>query len=322
MLAMCGKALVAIIAIMAGFAGQQARPQTARTIKVVVPFAAGGGTDILARILGDQIGRAMGPTIVVENRPGAGTVIGTEAVARASPDGNTVLMVANSFTINPNLKKLNYDPLTSFEPVCHLTRSPNVVVVNSASPYRTLRDFVEAARAKPGQLTMAYNGPATSQHIGFEMLKRATDIDVIHVPFPGGGPAVNALMGEHVAALFVNYPSAGEQIKSGRLRVLATTSRTRVETLPDVPTVAEAGYKDFEEEVWFGVVAPARTPKEAVTQLAAWFGAAVRAPDVKPKLLVQELYPVGSCCAEFASYLARQYEDYGRIIREANIKAE
>jgi tripartite-type tricarboxylate transporter receptor subunit TctC len=296
--------------------------QTSRTIKIVVPFAAGGGTDILARLLADHIARVVGPTTVVENRPGAGTVIATEAVARAAPDGNTVLVVSNSFVINPNLKKLNYDPLTSFEPVCHLTRSPNVIVVNSASPYRTLADLINAAHAKPGELSMAFNGPATSQHIGVEMLKRVANVNMIQLPYAGAAPAVNALLGGHVTSLFVNYPSAAEQVRAGKLRVLAVASREQIETLPNVPTVAESGYRNYEEEVWFGVVAPAKTPRETMSQLAGWFSAAVRAPEVRQKLAPQELYPVGACGTDFAAYLQKQYEAYGGLIRAANIKAE
>jgi tripartite-type tricarboxylate transporter receptor subunit TctC len=157
-----------------------ASAQASRTIRLTTPFAAGGGSDILARLLADQIGRAQGVTVVVENRPGGGTVIATEAMSRAAPDGNSMLIVGNSFVINPNLKPLNYDPLTSFEPICHLTRSPNVVVVHAASRYRTLADLVDAARARPGQVTVGVNGPATSQQIGFEMLKRAAGVDLAY----------------------------------------------------------------------------------------------------------------------------------------------
>jgi tripartite-type tricarboxylate transporter receptor subunit TctC len=313
---------VTLFMVSCVLSGGEAWSQTTRTIKIVVPFTAGGGADILARLLAEQIGRAQGATMVIENRPGAGTVIATEAVARAAPDGSTVLIVGNSFVINPNLRKVNYDPLTGFEPVCHLTRSPNVVAVHSASPFRTLADLVNAARAKPGELTMAFNGPATSQHIGFEKLRRAANVHLTHVPYPGGGPAVNALVGQHVTSLFVNYPSVAEQLKAGRLRALAIASRTRLDTLPDLPTIAESGYPDYEEDVWFGLVAPAKTPKETVSQLATWFAAGVQAPDIKQKLLVQELYPVAACGADFAAYLRQHYDDYGRVIRDSNIKAE
>jgi tripartite-type tricarboxylate transporter receptor subunit TctC len=295
--------------------------QGTRTIKIVVPFAPGGGADALARLLADQISHAHQLTITIENRPGAGTVIATDAVARAAPDGRTLLLVANSFVINPNLKRLNYDPLSSFEPICFLTRSPNVVVVNSASAYNSLSDLLDAARAKPGQLTMAFQGPGTSQHIGFENLRRVAHVDMGSIPYLGAAPATSALLGQHVTSLFVNYPSVSEQVKAGRLRALAFASRTRVETMSDIPTIAEILRNDFDEDVWFGIVAPAKTSKESIAELADWFAAALKTPDVRAKLALQELYPVGLCGPNFAVHLRRQHEEYGRIIRAANIGA-
>ena len=247
----------------------------------------------------DHMARAQKLTTVIENRPGAGTTIATEAVSRAAPDGNTVLLVANSFVINPSLKALNYDPHTSFEPICLLTRSPNAIVVNSASPYRSLSDLVAAARARPGELTMAFQGPATSQHIGFEKLIRAAGIDMIRVPFTGAAPAVNALLGGHVASLFVNYPSAMEQVRAGKLRAIAIASGTRIASLPDVPSIRQAGYADYkDEDVWFGFTAPARTPRDMIVQLAEWFTGAIRAPEVEQKLAQLEFYPAPICAHE------------------------
>jgi len=302
--------------------GFDAWSQAARTIRIVVPFPAGGSADILARLLGEQISKAQGPTVLVENRPGGGASIAYEAVARAAPDGNTLVINGNSLVINPNLRKVNYDPVTSFEPVCYLLSSPQVYVVNNASPYRTLADLIAAARAKPGELTLASVGPATTQHIGIEQFKHAANLNMPHIPYPGGAPAVNALLGSHVTAVFANYSEVVEQLKAGTLRALATASKTRIEPLPDVPTVAELGYKDYDVEVWFGVVAPAKTPKDVVAQLSGWFTAAMQAPDVKPKLLNLGLYPVGMCGADFAAHIRKQYDEYGRVIRAANIKAE
>src|SRR5439155_355407 len=176
--------------------------------RIVVPFPAGGSADILARLLGEQISKAQGPTVLVENRPGGGASIAYEAVARAAPDGNTLVINGNSLVINPLLRKVNYDPLTSFEPVCHLVSSPQVIVVNSASPYRTLTELFDAARAKPGELSLASVGPATTQHIGFEQLKRLAKVDLTYVPYPGGAPATNALLGGHVTAVLENYSEA------------------------------------------------------------------------------------------------------------------
>jgi tripartite-type tricarboxylate transporter receptor subunit TctC len=302
--------------------GHGAWSQAARTIKIVVPVPPGGSADTLARVLAEQISRALGPTMLIESRPGAGSVIGTEAVSRAAPDGNTLLVTGNPFVINPLLRKLNYDPLTSFEPICHLVSSPNVVVVNNGSPYRTLADLLNAARAKPGDLTMASIGPGTATQIAFEMLKREANVDMTFVPYPGVSPAVNALLGEHVTSVFGNYSDVTAHLKAGELRGLAVATRTRIESLPDVPTVAESGYKDYEVEVWYGLFAPAKTPKETISQIAGWFTAALQVPEVKTKLVVQGLYPMGTCGAEFGAFLRKQYNEFGRVIRESKMKAE
>jgi tripartite-type tricarboxylate transporter receptor subunit TctC len=312
-------ALSVVFALL--LSGHSAQSQT-RTIKIVNPYPPGGTADIVARVLGEQIGRTQGVTMVVENRPGGGTVIGTEASARAAPDGNTVLITSVVFVINPHLRKLNYDPLTSFEPLCNLVQSPQVIVVNGASPYRTMSDLINAARAKPGELTLASTGPASPSHIAFEMLKRAANIQMIYVPFPGNAPTVNAVLGGHVTAGVANYADVVGHLKAGTLRALITPAATRIETLPDVPTAAEAGYKEFEYEVWFGMLAPAKTSQDRVSQLSGWFAAATQVAEVREKLVVQGLYPVVTCGADFAADLRRQYVDYGRVIREANIKAE
>ncbi len=185
----------------------------------------GGGADTLARLLGDQISRKQGQTIVVENRPGASNTIGTEAVARAAPDGNTVLVTTPEFVINAHLKKLNYDPLTSFESICYLVKSPQIIVVNAASPYRTLSDLLNAARQNPGELTIASAGPASSPHIAIEALKHAASVNINFIPYQGSTPAVNALLGEHVTAVMASYPNVVELITTGKLRALATPRR-------------------------------------------------------------------------------------------------
>jgi tripartite-type tricarboxylate transporter receptor subunit TctC len=316
-------ALSAISAVSLMCVGNSAWSQTAKTVRIIAPFPAGGSVDVLSRLLGEHISKTHMVTVLVENRPGAGASIAYEAVARAAPDGNTLVINANSIVINPLLRKVNYDPVTSFEPICYLVRSPQVIAVNSASPYRTLTDFIAAARAKPGALSFATVGPATTQHIGFEQFRRLANIDLTYVPYAGGAPAINGLLGGHVTAVLANYSEEVEQLKAGTLRALATTSLKRIDALPNVPTVAETlGDKDFEAEVWFGVVAPAKTPKGIVGQLANWFTTAMQAPEVNPKLLNLGLYPVGICGDDFAMHIRKQREIYGRVIREGNIKAE
>ena len=296
--------------------------QSARTIRIIVPSTAGGGADTLARLLADQISRAQGQTIVVENRPGASNTIGTEAASRATPDGNTLLITTPEFVINSHLRKLNYDPLTSFEPICYLARSPQLIVVNSVSPYRTLTDLLNAARAKPGELTLASAGPASSPHIAFETLKRSAGVNINYIPYQGSTPAVNALLGEHLTAVMASYPNLAELVQTGKLRAIATASAARIEPMPEVPTVAESGFQDFEADIWFGVVAPAKTPNEALTQIAGWFIAAIQAPEIKAKLATQGLFPVGTCGAAFGAFTRKQYDGYGSAIRDANIKAQ
>jgi tripartite-type tricarboxylate transporter receptor subunit TctC len=319
--ARCAMAYFAGIAIAATLLFANAvSGQSARTIRIIVPFPPAGGVDILARLLADQISHTHNPVFVIENRPGAGSMIGTEAAARAAPDGNTVLFAANSFIVVPSLRKAPYDPLKSFEPVCLLTRSPNVIVVNAASPYQSLRDLIEAARAKPGTAAMAFQGPGTGQHIATEELKRVAKIEMTNVPFTGSGPAVNAILGNHVSALFVNYPAVAEHVKAGKLRALATASRNRIASLPNVPTIAEIVQQEFEHDVWTGALMPAETSREAISELADWFRSAVLAPDVQPKLAAQGFEAAGICGAPFADFLRRRVEDYGRIIREANIR--
>src|SRR6266850_1088167 len=192
--------LLAASAVALGLLSFSPAAWSQRSIKIVVPFPPGGSADILARLLGEQVGKSNGVTVVTENRPGGGASIAYEAVARAAPDANTLVINANSLVINPHLRKVNYDPLTSFEPVCYLLSSPNLIVVNSASPYRTLNDYIAAARAKPGELAFATVGPATTQHIGFEQFRRLANINVTYVPYTGGAPAITALLGGHVSA--------------------------------------------------------------------------------------------------------------------------
>jgi tripartite-type tricarboxylate transporter receptor subunit TctC len=307
------------IAALSSFGAQA---QTGRTIKFVVPFAPGGTADIVGRLLAEEIGKAHAVGTLIENRPGAGTIIATEAVSRAAPDGNTVLLNANAFIINPHLRKLSYDPLTSFEPLCQLVSSPQVIVVNGISPFRSLAQMLGAARARPAELTLASVGPASTQHIAFEVLKRLAGVNMIYVPFNGNAPAVNSLLGNHVDSVLVNYSEVAEQLRDGKLRALATTSAARIDPLPDVPAVAELGYKGFEADVWFGAVVPAKTPRAVVAELTAWLTAALDAPAVKPKLVTLGLYPVGKCGAEFDADLRRRSDDYGRAIRESNIKGE
>jgi tripartite-type tricarboxylate transporter receptor subunit TctC len=313
--------VTAIVAIAVfTLSGQSAWSQATSTVKIVVPVSPGGVLDALARLLGEQIRHAQGHAVLVENRPGAGGMIAAEAVSRAAPDGNTLMIASPDLLVTSRLRRLDYD--LRFEPVCYLVSVPNVVVVNSASPYWTLADLLNAARAKPGVLTLASVGPASSLQIAFEKLKRAANVEMTFVAYPGAAPAISALLGEHVTSALAAYSTLAGQLKTTKLRALAVVTKTRIEPLPDVPTVAESGYKDYQADFWLGVIAPAKTPKETTSRLAASFTGAVQAPEVRPKLVAQGLYPAVTCGADFGAFLRIQYDDFGRIIRELNIKAE
>jgi len=298
------------------------RAQISRTIRIVVPYAPGGTADIVARLLADQAGRPGGPAMIVENRPGAGGAVGTETVARATADGTTLLVVSTPFLIDPLLRKLNYDPLRNFAPLCNLVSAPTVIVVNSAAPYRTLAQMLDDARVRPGQITMASIGPGSSFQLGFEMLKRAAKVDITFVPYPGNAPALNAVLGQQVTSMFATLSNVSEYLKAGSLRALAVGNRARAQPLPDVPTVAEGGFGDFDIDAWFGAFAPAATPEPAINEVEHLFTTALDGAAVKEKLSAQGLFPTVACGNDFAAYLRKQNDTYSRIITEANIKAE
>ena len=309
--------------ILAAFASspRAVRASEGGVIKVVLPVPPGGAGDIIARLLTDQVGQLSNRRFVIETRPGAGTMIGTEAVARSPADGNTLLINAPFLLIGPHLRKLTFDPLVSLDPVCYLVSSPGVLAVNAASPYHTFADLMQAVRSRPGQITFASAGPGTTHHIGFERLKRDSGLDFIYVPFPGGGPAINALLGNHVTAVLAEYAPLSPNLKAGTLRPLAVTSTARVPSLPDVPTIGES-YPGFEVDFWWGLFAPAHTPEVFVSQLAEWFTAVMQQPALKAKLNDLGFFPAAICGQDFAALLRKQSDDYGRVIRGANIRAD
>jgi tripartite-type tricarboxylate transporter receptor subunit TctC len=206
--------------------------------------------------------------------------------------------------------------------VCLLVNSPQVLVVKADSPYKTLGSFVTAAKARPGELNYAAVGPATTQHIAGEMFKRAAEINLTYVPYAGGAPAVNAILGGHVTTVLANYNEVMEQINGGKLRALAVAAHERFAALSDVPTMEESGYKNTEATAWFGLMAPAKTPKETVALLIAQFKAALATPEIQSKLIAQGLYPAAACGADFEAHIKQQFESYARVIKEANIKVE
>jgi tripartite-type tricarboxylate transporter receptor subunit TctC len=259
--------------------------------------------------------------MVVESHPGAGTEIGTDYVFRSDPDGNTLGIISNSFVVLPLIRKLNYDPFTDFTPICELASFPPLIVVNGDSPYHTLADFITAAHAQPGVLTLGTIGPATSTQLAFEMLKYKANANITFVPFAGYTTAVQALLGQQITAAIADLSTLQGQIQTGKLRALATMARTRIASLPNLPTVAESGY-DVKQEFFGGVVTPARTPKETIVKLTDLFKTALQAPNIKAKFASLGFFAGGECGADYAAILRKDYADYGQIIRDANLKMQ
>jgi tripartite-type tricarboxylate transporter receptor subunit TctC len=311
---------LAAISLCVGAAGP-ASAVDSRTIKLVLPAPPGGAGDIVARLLAEQVGHAEHQSIVIESKPGAGTLIGTETVVRSAPDGNTLLINAPFLLIGPHMRKWSIDPLKDLQPLCYLVSSPGLIAVNEASPYRTLEDLINAAKTKPGELSVGAVGPGTTHQIGLAKLKRAANADLLYVPFTGGGPAITAALGNHVTAVIAEYAPLSEYLKSGKLRALAVTSKTRIASLPSVPTVAET-YSGFEVDFWWGVFAPRKTPEPKVVQLSGWFKSALEDPQLKEKLISLGFFPTGICGQDFAALLKKQFDDYGQVISAAGLKAE
>jgi tripartite-type tricarboxylate transporter receptor subunit TctC len=312
--------LLGAVALVLGALASGGAYAQSKTLKIIVPYTPGSGPDILSRLMSEQIPRDGGPSVVVENRPGGGTLIGTEAAAKTEPDGNTVLLVANSFVINPQLKRGHYDVAKDFEPVCYLAGTPMVLVVQNSSPYKTVQDLVAAARAKPGTISFASGGPGSSLHVAIEVLRLATNITINYVPYGGTAPAINALLGGHVQAVWADYPTVVSQLKSGTLRGLVTTSAKRTEWLADVPTLGETGISKYSADIFYGYVAPAKTPPDALKKLADMFVTAMKTPEMKPKLDRQGLIPINLCGSGFGDFLRDIIADYRRIIDQAGIK--
>ena len=306
--------------ILFAVSGFSAWPQTGPTIKLILPFPPGGPADTMARLVVQQIGATGGPTMVVESHPGAATEIGTELVAHAAPDGDTLGIISPSLVVLPYFRKLNYDPLKDFTPICELATFPPLLVVNSQSRYHSLADLIDAAHARPGVLTLGSIEVGSVTELVFEMLKQATKADITFVPFTGYTPAIQAVLGNHITAALADYSSLQGELQSGKLRALATTSSKRVSSLPNVPTVAEAGYKGVEAEFFVGVAAPAKTPATKISKLSGWFTAALQAPQIKAKFAALGFFSGGQCGADFAAILHKDYEKYGQIAREAHLQ--
>ena len=296
----------------------------AKPITIVVPFAAGGTTDILARVMAQSLGTEFGQTVIVDNKAGAGGNIGAQLVARAPADGYTLLMgTVGTHAINAALyKKMPFDPVKDFAPISRVALVPNVMVVNASQPYKSVAEVIAAAKAGPGKLSVASSGIGTSIHLSAELFKAMTGTDILHVPYKGSSPAISDLLGNQVTMMFDNLPSAISHIRSGKLRALAVTSAKRAPELPNVPTVAEAGVKGFEATSWFGLFAPAGTPPAIIARLDDAVIKALASPEVQKKLGEQGAEPHGEKPEQFAAYIKAESAKWGRVVKESGATAE
>lgn len=319
------KAALAGLALSAGFAGQAHADEAwpTQTIKWVVPFPPGGAMDAIARTLGEKMSRSVKQPVIIENRPGAGGAIGSAMVAKAEPDGHTIMIVSIGHALNPNLyKSLPYDAVKDFEPVSLIAVVPNVLVVNSTVKANSVKELIAYAKANPGKLTYASAGNGTSIHMAGEMFNSIADVDILHVPYKGSSPAVADLIGGQVNMMFDSITSAKPHIASGKLRPLAVTTAKRSSALPNVPTAQEAGLPGYEVSPWFAVFAPAGTPKPVIDRLQSELTKAMQLPDVKERFASVGAEPIGSTPEELRKYLASETARWTKLIRERGIAAQ
>jgi tripartite-type tricarboxylate transporter receptor subunit TctC len=305
-----------------GTAAAQSWP-AARPIRIIVPQSAGGSTDQVARPLAKALSDSLGQSVIIENRPGAGSIVGTDAVAKAAPDGYTLLAVAASFSISPAIyKKLPYDPVRDFSPVTLLASFPNVLVVSANLPVKSVAELIAYAKANPGKLNYGSSGIGTGTHLSMELFKNMAGIEMVHVAYKGGAPAVNALLAGEVQVNLATISTAISHIKSGKLRALAVSGRSRVAAFPGVPTIAESGLPGYEYDSWIALLAPAKTPRAIISKLGADAAKAAHGPELKALLALEGAEPVGSSPEEFTATLQAELARWKKLVDATGIKAD
>jgi tripartite-type tricarboxylate transporter receptor subunit TctC len=307
-------------ALAAGHAGAQAWPT--KTVRIVVPFGPGGGTDIQGRLLSKKFTESMGQTFVLDNRAGAAGLIGAEIVAKSPPDGYNILFTTASLAVNVSLyKKGTIDPVKDLTPVSWISSVPLVLVVHPSVPVKTVKEFVALAKKRAGKMNAASNGSGTTSHLSIEMLKQMAGVDVTHIPYKGGGPAMTAMLTGEVDFTFATALAAQPHIKGGRVKPLAVTTAKRSSTFPDLPTM-DSIYPGFESDNWYAMFLPAGAPKEVVSKLNSEIVKALKSPDVREFITKEGGDPVGSSPDELAKYFKREVDKYAKVIKAGNITAE
>jgi tripartite-type tricarboxylate transporter receptor subunit TctC len=294
-----------------------------KPIRLIIPFPPGGSNDVVGRLFATHLSERLGKQVIVDNRgAGAGGVVGTEVVANAPHDGYTILVISLAHAVNPWLYKLPYDPIKSFTPIAQLGAGPNVLVVNPELPVHSVKELIAAAKEKPGQLQYASAGVGSFQHLGGELFKFMAKVDILHIPFKGGGPAMIDVVGGHTKVMFSSLVQTTPHIKSGKLRALGTGGLKRNPVLPDVPTVAEAGVPDYEAVNWWGIVAPAGTPPAIVERLHKAITEVQDSPEVQKQFATEGAEVVKKSPAEFGQFMISEMNKWERVVKEGGIKAE
>lgn len=316
----CG--VLAAIPLQGGAAAADKWPD--RPVTIIVPYSAGGGVDPVARLLAQKLTERLGQTFIVDNKPGAGGMIGTTMVARAKPDGYTLLMSASDvIAINPHLyKNMTYDPQADLTPITQVVSLPFLLVTASSFPPRTLKEFVDLAKKSPGKYAFASGGTGSLQHLAAEMLMSTAGISLVHVPYKGVVPAMNDLLGGQVPVLFAGFPTAIQHVRAGKINALGVTSSKRMEQAKDIPTIAEQGYPRFEVTQWFGLFAPAKASPEVIDRLYRETAEVLKSPEMRQKLVAQGADPVGSSPAEFKALTVRESAKFGKIVQDAHVRVD
>ena len=315
----CAAALLGLI--VAGSAGAQGYP--ARAVRVIIPFAPGGGTDNLTRIMAPRLTELLGQPVVIDNRPGASGQIGTELAARAAPDGYTIVHVDTSFTSNPSLyPKLPYDPVRDFTPIALLASAPVVLIVHPSVPVKTLKELIALARARPGELNFATGGAGSATHLGVELFKAAARLDLVHIPYKGSGPAAAAVLAGQVVMTIASPSATKPLVVAGKLRAIAITGEKRNAALPEVPTFVEAGLPGVDSGSYWVSLAPAGTPREIIATLNGAMAKVLQMPDIRQRLIDLGFDPIGSTPDECAGNIRAEIEKWAKLIRAAGIRMQ
>jgi tripartite-type tricarboxylate transporter receptor subunit TctC len=318
-----GLLALALVAATVPASAQSPDAWPSKPVRFILPFPPGGGTDILGRLVAERLTANLGQPVVTENRGGAGGNVGAEAAAKSAPDGYTIVLVAPSLAISPSLySKLNYDPVKDFAPVSLVATVPNVMVTHPSLPAKTLAEFIQLAKNKPGEMNFGSGGSGTSNHLAGELFNIVAGVKLVHVPYKGVNLAMNDVLSGRIQLVVIGIPAAAPHIKAGRLRALALVAPQRSSVLPEVPTVAEAGLPKFEVTTWYGILAPAGTPKAIVSRLNAELVKIMHAPETKERLDAMATDPVTSTPEEFAGLIRREIAKWAEVVRDAGLKAD